>query len=306
MFGKSRIFWSLPLCAMLFALCVGSSAFAQSSAWRVDKSSGDVWFTSAGAQPVALTTDAVLKPGDVVRTGQNGRVLLMHGAESILMSANSVITIGEQKEPGKTSILQGAGSILLDVEKRNVQHFEVATPYLAAVVKGTQFRVTVGEQNSRVDVLRGQVQVADYKSGQYALVDPNQSAQVSSQSAGVSLSGTGTFNPIQQGQAGRSPVNVIAMLSGAPAAASQEPKMQPIAPAVRTAERSWAPSEDSRNEGWASGLSSWTKNLFGGNGRKSRDDDLTLIVAFPLLVGASVAIGAAALRRRQKNKQDPR
>ena len=44
-----------------------------------------------------------------------------------------------------------AGSILLDVEKRNVQHFEVETPYLAAVVKGTQFRVTVGPTGSRVE-----------------------------------------------------------------------------------------------------------------------------------------------------------
>ena len=58
---------------------------------------------------------------------------------------------------GKT-IVQQAGSILLDVEKRNVKHFEVETPYLAAVVKGTKFTVTSGDEGASVKVTRGSVQ----------------------------------------------------------------------------------------------------------------------------------------------------
>ena len=45
----------------------------------------------------------------------------------------------EKTDGLSTTIQQRAGSILLEVEKRNVTHFEVETPYLAAVVKGTQF-----------------------------------------------------------------------------------------------------------------------------------------------------------------------
>ena len=52
---------------------------------------------------------------------------------------------GAKKSELSTTIIQQAGSILLEVEKRNVKHFQVETPYLAAVVKGTQFRVTVGQ-----------------------------------------------------------------------------------------------------------------------------------------------------------------
>ena len=85
-----------------------------------------------------------------------------------------------RKRDCTTTIIQQSGSILLEVEKKNVQHFQVETPYLAAVVKGTQFRVTVGNSESRVDVLRGQVEVADFKSGQFAMVAPGQAAQVSS------------------------------------------------------------------------------------------------------------------------------
>ena len=80
-----------------------------------------------------------------------------------------------------TTIIQRSGSIVLDVEKRNVKHFEVETPLLAALVKGTRFRVTVEKDRSYVDVLRGQVEVSDLRSGQYALVEPEQTAKVSAQ-----------------------------------------------------------------------------------------------------------------------------
>ena len=108
----------------------------------------------------------LLKPGDTIRTGRNGRVLLMRGEETIMIAPNSVVGLPAEKKEGlSTTIMQQAGSILLEVEKRNVKHFEVETPYLAAVVKGTQFRVTVNAAATSVDVVRGQVEVADFKSG---------------------------------------------------------------------------------------------------------------------------------------------
>ena len=131
--------------------------------------------TTSGAQQASLTQEDVLKPGDTIRTGRNGRVLLVRGEETILVSPNSVIGLPTEKKDGlSTTILQQAGSILLEVEKRNVKHFEVETPYLAAVVKGTQFRVSVNATSTSVDVLRGQVEVADFKSGQIAQVMPGQ------------------------------------------------------------------------------------------------------------------------------------
>ena len=128
-------------------------------------------------------------------------MLLVRGKESILISPNSVIGVPRDNKGNLTStILQQAGSILLEVEERNVKHFEVETPYLAAVVKGTQFRVTVAEFGSRVEVLRGKVEVSDFKSGQFALVLPGQAARVSAQgNGGLSLSGGGKLNPIEKG-----------------------------------------------------------------------------------------------------------
>jgi hypothetical protein len=189
--------------AAAFILAMASAAFAADGGdWTVHKSSGEVWLTGSGVQQASLKQEDVLKPGDSVRTGRTGRVLLKRGDEMILVSPNSVIGVPAQKKEGlSTTIMQQAGSILLDVEKRNVKHFEVETPYLAAVVKGTQFRVTVNAGKTTVDVTRGQVEVADFKSGQIAQVMAGQHATAfANGKTGLSLGGTGVLAPIEHGK----------------------------------------------------------------------------------------------------------
>jgi FecR protein len=195
-----------------FALVIASSAFAaDDGSWSVKKSSGEVWMGTSGVQQASVKTDEVLKPGDTIRTGRNGRVLLVRGEESILIAPNSVVGLPAEKKEGlSTTITQKAGSILLEVEKKNVKHFEVETPYLAAVVKGTQFRVTVNASGATVDVVRGQVEVSDHRSGQIAQVMPGQHASVSSHgNAGLTLTGQGTLQPIQHGQPRASSVDRV-------------------------------------------------------------------------------------------------
>ena len=192
-------------CAFVAALTLGtaSGAFAaDDGVWSVSKATGEVWVATDGAQQVSLNQEETLKPGNTIRTGRNGRVLLVRGEETILISPNSVVGLpAATKEGLSTTIIQQAGSILLEVEKRNVKHFEVETPYLAAVVKGTQFSVTVGANSTKVGVLRGQVEVSDFKTGQIAQVMPGQAATVFEHGKpGLSLSGAGTFNPIEHGK----------------------------------------------------------------------------------------------------------
>ncbi|MHC2626439.1 hypothetical protein ACVIW2_008471 [Bradyrhizobium huanghuaihaiense] len=192
-------------CAFMAALTLGtaSGAFAaDDGVWSVSKATGEVWVATDGAQQVSLNQEATLKPGNTIRTGRNGRVLLVRGEETILISPNSVVGLPAEKKDGlSTTIIQQAGSILLEVEKRNVKHFEVETPYLAAVVKGTQFSVTVGAGSTRVGVLRGQVEVSDFKTGQIAQVMPGQAATAFEHGKpGLSLGGSGTFNPIEHGK----------------------------------------------------------------------------------------------------------
>src|SRR3954464_1191769 len=192
-------------CAFAAALILGTAAGASAAddgVWSVGKATGEVWVATSGAQRVSLGQEESLKPGDTIRTGRNGRVLLVRGEETILISPNSVVGVPVEKKEGlSTTIVQQAGSILLEVEKRNVKHFEVETPYLAAVVKGTRFSVTVIAGSTKVGVLRGQVEVSDFKTGQIAQVMPGQAATVFEHGKpGLSLTGAGTFNPIEQGK----------------------------------------------------------------------------------------------------------
>ena len=186
-----------------FILATAPAALAaDGDDWIVGKSSGEVWLTGTGVHQASLKQEDLLKPGDTIRTGRTGRVLLKRGEETILISPNSVVGVPAQKKEGlSTTIVQQAGSILLEVEKRNVQHFEVETPYLAAVVKGTQFRVTIDAGKTSVDVIRGQVQVADFKTGQIAQVMAGQHATAFADGKnGLSLGGAGTLSPIEQGK----------------------------------------------------------------------------------------------------------
>ncbi|MGX4770304.1 FecR domain-containing protein [Bradyrhizobium guangdongense] len=192
-------------CALVAALILGTAAGASAAddgVWSVSKSSGEVWLATSGAQQVSLNQEEILKPGDTIRTGRNGRVLLVRGEETILISPNSVVGLPAEKKEGlSTTIIQRAGSILLEIEKRNVKHFEVETPYLAAVVKGTHFSVTVGAGSTKVGVLRGQVEVSDFRTGQVAQVMPGQVATAFEHGApGLRLDGRGTLNPIEQGK----------------------------------------------------------------------------------------------------------
>jgi len=215
-FGRISGICALALVAGFVILYPGSKVIAEdATAWRVSKSSGQVWMTSTGVQEASLTNEAALKPGDTIRTGSNGRVLLVRGEASMLIAPNSVIALpAEQKDGLSTTIYEQAGSVLVHADKRNVKHFQVETPYLAAVVKGTQFRVSLDKRGANVAVLEGQVEVTDFKSGQNALVIPGQAARVSAAGrSGLSLSGSGV-GPVKQGTPRPSPFEQIRVPKG--------------------------------------------------------------------------------------------
>lgn len=143
-----------------------------------------------GGQWVPLERGATVLDGQSVRTGADGRVDLTRGAEVIQLSAGTQIEVHEGA--GKiTSIEMSSGMITAEVERRNVQHFSVQTPYLAAIVKGTIFRVSVGGGSAQVEVDRGTVQVQDLLNDLVVDIVRGQEAQVS-RTEPLEVSGPGT------------------------------------------------------------------------------------------------------------------
>jgi hypothetical protein len=199
MLRPTHIKCAIALVATVFSLSPPLRAQdLEDGAWRIMKTSGDAWVATSEVQAAALNGKEVLKPGDSIRTGRSGRVLLARGKETILIAPNSVVGLPGKGGEGATTILQQAGSILLEVEKRDVRNFEVETPYLVAAVKGTRFKVSVNRNDATVQVLKGSVEVADFKSGQSVLVHPGQTAKVAGEGQdGLSLSGSGVLDAVQ-------------------------------------------------------------------------------------------------------------
>ena len=181
-------------------LMLMSAVAAHAGEWTVTRSSGQVRVIHDGATAAALGPDGKVRAGDRIVTGANGRVMLKRGAESIIIAPGTELIVPLLAEsPGRTTLLQSRGRAEFDVEKRNVQHFEVETPFLAAVVKGTHFVVDVGAQGAVVSVDRGIVEVFDLDTGQVGLVKAGQRAATRSVAgAGLELAGTGIVEALQQ------------------------------------------------------------------------------------------------------------
>ena len=180
----------LKRCIFSILAVLALGGFAHAEQWQVVQSSGQVWLGSQSVQPASLGSATVLADGATLLTGDRGRVLLARGEDTMVIGPNSHVTLPRELL-GRTTILQRAGQIVFDVDKRNVEHFAVETPYLAAIVKGTSFDVLVGPDNSAVAVQQGRVEVKNLFTGQTADIAPGQTAAVRGPRAKLTITGSG-------------------------------------------------------------------------------------------------------------------
>lgn len=176
---------------VLAFLLVPVSSFAANDDWRVAKATKEVRYSLGDAKWIDLHAGDVLPNHASVTTGTRGRALLVRGVERIEFQPNttaSITTTSGFLSPRKTEINQQIGSLELEIEKRSQPHTTVQTPFLAAVVKGTIFHVSVSKTAASVKVDRGLVQVTSFASGQQANVGPKQSASVGAKT-GMSVAG---------------------------------------------------------------------------------------------------------------------
>jgi hypothetical protein len=164
-----------------------SAAFADD--WVAVKLRGQVLQLVEGDWAKLQRGDVV--PDDrVIRTLGNGRVDLQRDAEVISLGGNTQIQIKDKTGKRFTTVQQHFGTVEIEAEVRNVQHFAVQTPFLAAVVKGTHFIVKSGKTESSVKVTRGRVEVSDHETGAHVLVPAGQQATVSA-SGEIAVTGRG-------------------------------------------------------------------------------------------------------------------
>ena len=147
------------LCLALLA-CLALALPALADDWIAVKLRGSVEQLVDGAW-VPLDRGEAVPDDRPVRTLANGRVEFQRGKQTILLGNDTQIRIEDRDGEDYTIVHEDGGNVEVDVEARDVQHFEVRTKFFAAVVKGTHFTVNADATGGTVDVARGLVAVED-------------------------------------------------------------------------------------------------------------------------------------------------
>jgi hypothetical protein len=127
-----------------------------------------------------LRAGARIDAGSVVRTDGSGMMELTNGKDTVRLSPSSEIELpaGRIGDP-VTRVIHWIGTAFFHVGKRPGPQFEVDTPYVVAIVKGTKFTTTVSDAGASVAVSEGIVGVSATAGGPSIDVTAGGSASVS-------------------------------------------------------------------------------------------------------------------------------
>jgi hypothetical protein len=154
-------FFTRALLACLLALPAAGRALASPPADDivVESLKGDVRVVSRGA-PLAARPGSVLALAAAVRTGRDGAIDLRQGDTSISVSPDTQLDFPAQAAAGPIErVVQPAGNAYYDVGPRGNRRMRVETPYLVAVIKGTQFNVAVSADTSTISLHEGRLEI---------------------------------------------------------------------------------------------------------------------------------------------------
>ena len=176
----------LVMAALLLA-ALGMVRPALADDWTASKLRGLVFVNDLAGDNkwVPLARGEVIADTRYVRTMTSGHLELTRGTETIELDPNTQLRILDRNGQHFTTVMQDYGQVTIAADVENVKHFAIETPYLVAVVKGTQFTVTSDDHGSIVKVKRGLVGVTDKLS--HKRVDVPAGQQLSDSSAGQML-----------------------------------------------------------------------------------------------------------------------
>lgn len=158
----------------------------QAGYWRVVEVTGGVEILSGpnvDTATILLVSGTAIRPLYTVVTHNDGRAVLMRGADVIVVYPGSVVELPPVSGSiTETIILQHDGAVYYDIDPREVPDFSTETPYLLVGVKGTQFGLT--NQGALLVVVEGQVRAIDRATGQARDVGPGLSIAASGAAGG--------------------------------------------------------------------------------------------------------------------------
>jgi len=196
----------LAICSVVGLTVPGPKLSAdENDAWTLTEADGRVLVQPAGETAWSeAVPGSVLAIGSSVRTGESGAAILTNGGDELRVLSSSEVLLAEP-EPSAgilTRIVQRVGTLLYKIAHRPSGTFRVDTPYLAVVVKGTEFGVSVSGEGASVSVSQGVVSVSRAEGGPAASVSAGQKASTSAEpGAAVSVTGESSSSSLAPAEA---------------------------------------------------------------------------------------------------------
>jgi len=155
-----------PACrlpAILLALALiafQGPAFSAEADIQIVTVKGDVRITVAGQESPAKAGGTLALPS-TVNTGRDGSTDLRQGDTTIGVGPNTRLDFPASATPeGPVDrIVQPLGNAFYNVGPRGNRRLRVETPYLVAVIKGTQFSVTVEPDGGTISLHEGSLEI---------------------------------------------------------------------------------------------------------------------------------------------------
>ncbi len=168
----------LALAVSLAMAATVGAAFADG--WHVDRVTLPAVYTTDGKTWAPVTQGMSVPNASWINTGDHGRVALSRGTDTMFIGAYSLVATVERGTDARpvSDVRQPFGAVTIDLKKRGYDQMKVTTPYMAAIVKGTQFTVTARRQHSTLGVNRGLVEATDRLTGAVAEVGIGGMAEV--------------------------------------------------------------------------------------------------------------------------------
>jgi hypothetical protein len=194
--------------SLLFVQSPSWAAKQAVSGWQISKTSGDVRYRlsdDSGTPWIQAKAGSVITTRVRFETGADGRITLIRDGDKIGMSPNSRILLPSAEESRKvTTIFQSVGIMLYKVQRRarallvggkRVGRFEVRTPYLVTMVKGTTFAVSTDNSGAAVNLIEGILDVSTSDGNVVTQILGGQIASVATATKGaisvIKINGTG-------------------------------------------------------------------------------------------------------------------
>ncbi len=205
--------------------------------WTAAKVNGTVSYRESGGDGVRwipLRQGALLSALAQLKTGPDGRAELTFENSTIVAAPNSELNLpGPTPRNAVYRVSQGVGTFLYKIKHATRDKFEVQTPYLTTIIKGTVFTVLAGPTGSSVHVTEGAVFVRPSIGDSGSFVRPGETARVTDtgrdrvtiqgaralpgnggkpagdDAKGQSSSSNGAGRPVAQNEPGPRPVKIV-------------------------------------------------------------------------------------------------